>query len=959
MSNYYRQDAKLWEAVKIGRSKYRAIGRDHRGIMLWKGSGPTIYTLIEKAQGEWGLGRFDDQPFAQPIAQQFSRLSKEIKQHVRAQQKAGTVQSNPAGLRAGYTDFVKELPVDGLKAHHKALLSALEKDPMNPKAGAWTQAIGKISLELEKRGVKTNPLTRDEANTANRELKCEMKRDCKQAVTHIDDKGFIYCHAHGVQRKGFRPCRQLTPKELGQLKGGMPLASYNPLTRDESNVLLEKGREALDLAGRNLDAGFPVTGTMHAGMAYADARAVETAAPRKYASHHAQGADLRHKAYGLIKPELDREARRSVGLKPNPLTRDEAGKLLAQAQQHREKPVKSREEGAYQSGRANAAAWAASEFGPADMQQDAAIQASESALFYPRPHQRRHNPLVMTVMGNPYTLKGGDKQAIRNIVSRLSVGATEAEAADAVVAKLGVHAPAHVITAVRNYAGQCHRANQKLYGGVARGMNPGVCQNPGHRHGRRNPLDYQDVYSAAQKVGYSIHDAARVASAFKRTGELPRTVEAQLRYFKNPVNVRTIARGRYSRWSLVDEVDAKAAGYTPHLRMESAGDPPYHIRLSATPNPSQAFDVFLDGKHIDTVFYGADVTVDVDEVKRSLVNHDGYDSDIEVKKRCAKSAGPRGPLHPMACSRCGASIRAGSVATATGKRVCYSCADDISTGGQRRNPEGEDVVREWLPVPKDSRKQVYARRVKGTFKEALRHAQERAGRWNTVVLLYEIDMAHYPLMGGFKDVWAIARPHGGYEIVKGRAQKNPSLRVTGISQDGRSVRSPKYRYAKRIAKRGGVAPSQLKAHKKAMRFISKQKGGSFEIKHQKNPGKVTRRKVTMTLEAFAKMVKAKNDPKLWSAFLKKVEAYKKWSHGTLPKKVTVEQVDVPGMSGIWMTYDAGKAPETAYVMPRGTKRKGAWVHQWDTMPDLKNDPDSGIIITKLKGKSRITDFYHR
>jgi hypothetical protein len=47
---------------------------------------------------------------------------------------------------------------------------------------------------------------------------------------------------------------------------------------------------------------------------------------------------------------------------------------------------------------------------------------------------------------------------------------------------------------------------------------------------------------------------------------------------------------------------------------------------------SQAFDVFLNGKNIDTVFYSEGAKVDADEVKRSLINHDGYDSAIVVKK---------------------------------------------------------------------------------------------------------------------------------------------------------------------------------------------------------------------------------------------------------------------------------------------------------------------------------------
>ena len=47
----------------------------------------------------------------------------------------------------------------------------------------------------------------------------------------------------------------------------------------------------------------------------------------------------------------------------------------------------------------------------------------------------------------------------------------------------------------------------------------------------------------------------------------------------------------------------------------------------------RAFDVYLNGKKIDTVFYSAGTNVDADEVKRSLINHDGYDSGITVRER--------------------------------------------------------------------------------------------------------------------------------------------------------------------------------------------------------------------------------------------------------------------------------------------------------------------------------------
>jgi hypothetical protein len=44
----------------------------------------------------------------------------------------------------------------------------------------------------------------------------------------------------------------------------------------------------------------------------------------------------------------------------------------------------------------------------------------------------------------------------------------------------------------------------------------------------------------------------------------------------------------------------------------------------------QAFDVYLNGKNIDTVFYTKGFTAD--EVRQSLINHDGYNLNIVVKK---------------------------------------------------------------------------------------------------------------------------------------------------------------------------------------------------------------------------------------------------------------------------------------------------------------------------------------
>lgn len=67
------------------------------------------------------------------------------------------------------------------------------------------------------------PLLR-EASLVGGELKCDMEDDCKEAVTHVDNKGYAYCARHGVQRKqSGTPCRQLRPGEIRKLQQGQPI----------------------------------------------------------------------------------------------------------------------------------------------------------------------------------------------------------------------------------------------------------------------------------------------------------------------------------------------------------------------------------------------------------------------------------------------------------------------------------------------------------------------------------------------------------------------------------------------------------------------------------------------------------------------------------------------------------------------------------------------------------------
>jgi hypothetical protein len=123
-----------------------------------------------------------------------------------------------------------------------------------------------------------------------------------------------------------------------------------------------------------------------------------------------------------------------------------------------------------------------------------------------------------------------------------------------------------------------------------------------------------------------------------------------------------------------------------------------------------------------------------------------------------------------------------------------------------------------------------------------------------------------------------------------------------------------------------------------------------------NPG--PSRKSTVPIAKFAGWVKSQRNPALMADFRKKVAAYKKWTHGSLPTKVSVEKINSPGLNGMIIATGLGKQPESTYIMPGGSKRGGAWKHKWETMPDMA-DAGNGLLVTKLRGKSRVTNFFHK
>lgn len=60
------------------------------------------------------------------------------------------------------------------------------------------------------------------------ELHCEQTCNCTSEVTHIGNKGYIYCQRHAIERRqsGHENTRKLRPYEVKKLRRGEPVAKY-------------------------------------------------------------------------------------------------------------------------------------------------------------------------------------------------------------------------------------------------------------------------------------------------------------------------------------------------------------------------------------------------------------------------------------------------------------------------------------------------------------------------------------------------------------------------------------------------------------------------------------------------------------------------------------------------------------------------------------------------------------
>ena len=62
--------------------------------------------------------------------------------------------------------------------------------------------------------------------TADGKGLCDKDPSCTEPIAMIDNKGFVYCADHGLDRRGWVPCRKLRPHELRRVLRGQLVARY-------------------------------------------------------------------------------------------------------------------------------------------------------------------------------------------------------------------------------------------------------------------------------------------------------------------------------------------------------------------------------------------------------------------------------------------------------------------------------------------------------------------------------------------------------------------------------------------------------------------------------------------------------------------------------------------------------------------------------------------------------------
>lgn len=57
-------------------------------------------------------------------------------------------------------------------------------------------------------------------------VKCDMERECKEPITHLDRKGYAYCTKHVGLRMAYMSCRKLHSEEIDLLQQGKTITKW-------------------------------------------------------------------------------------------------------------------------------------------------------------------------------------------------------------------------------------------------------------------------------------------------------------------------------------------------------------------------------------------------------------------------------------------------------------------------------------------------------------------------------------------------------------------------------------------------------------------------------------------------------------------------------------------------------------------------------------------------------------
>lgn len=72
-------------------------------------------------------------------------------------------------------------------------------------------------------------------------LKCDMVSTCLDPVTYVDNKGYVYCTLHGLDRLYMRPCRKLLKWERDKMEAGGAIAYSHDLGKVTEFIVRSTG----------------------------------------------------------------------------------------------------------------------------------------------------------------------------------------------------------------------------------------------------------------------------------------------------------------------------------------------------------------------------------------------------------------------------------------------------------------------------------------------------------------------------------------------------------------------------------------------------------------------------------------------------------------------------------------------------------------------------------------------